>query len=40
MTEMSVGDIDKLQSDNFALREENRRLKEVITTQALDEQSF
>ena len=40
MTEMSVGDIDKLQSDNFALREENKRLKEVITRQALDEQSF
>jgi len=40
MTEMSVGDINKLQSVNFALREENRRLKEVITRQTLDEQSF
>lgn len=40
MTEMSVGDIDKLQSDNYALREENRRLKEVITRQALNEQSL
>ena len=34
---MSVADIDKLQSDNYALREENRLLKEVITKQALDE---
>lgn len=28
MTEMSVREIDKLQSDNFALTEENRHLKE------------
>lgn len=40
MTEMSVGDTNTLQSDNFALRDENRHLKEATTRQALDEQSF
>ena len=39
MTEMSVGD-NELQSDNHALREEDRRLTEVITRQALNEQSL
>ena len=37
LTEMSVGDVDKLQSDNHTLGEENRCLKEVITRQALNE---
>ena len=40
MTEMTMEDLSRLEQDIQQLREDNRHLREVITRQALDEQSL